>query len=71
MEDVAVYGYVTPLKMKIIVAFALTDTIIKDAEVNLVSPLSPLFCYLILTANRFSRHYIWPIIQQSPILSST
>jgi len=36
MEDVAVYGYVTPLKMKIIVAFALTDTIIKDAEVNLI-----------------------------------
>lgn len=40
MEDVAVYGYVTPLKMKIIIAFALTDTIVKDTEVNLVGLLS-------------------------------
>ncbi|KAK2466186.1 hypothetical protein APHAL10511_001828 [Amanita phalloides] len=36
MEDVAVYGYITPLKVKIIIAFAMTDTIIKDAEVNLI-----------------------------------
>lgn len=43
MEDVAVYGYVTPLKMKIIIAFALTDTIVKDAEVNLVGLLSTSF----------------------------
>ncbi|KAF8640117.1 hypothetical protein AX17_001353 [Amanita inopinata Kibby_2008] len=36
MEDVAVYGYITPLKVKIVLAFALTDTVIKDVEVNLI-----------------------------------
>ena len=69
MEDVAVYGYVTPLKMKIIIAFALTDTIVKDAEVNLVGLLSTPFC-LKPHCDRFSRRCTWPIIQQSPILSS-
>ncbi|KAI0040809.1 Sedlin [Auriscalpium vulgare] len=33
MEEVAVYGYVTPLKVKIVVAFALTDAVIRDADV--------------------------------------
>ncbi|EFI27697.1 trafficking protein particle complex 2 [Coprinopsis cinerea okayama7 len=33
MEDVAVYGYVTPLKVKIILAIALTDAVVKDSEV--------------------------------------
>ncbi|KAJ8454865.1 hypothetical protein ONZ45_g19139 [Pleurotus djamor] len=33
MEDVAVYGYMTPLKVKIILALALTDAIVRDAEV--------------------------------------
>ncbi|TFK28767.1 trafficking protein particle complex 2 [Coprinopsis marcescibilis] len=33
MEDVAVYGYVTPLKVKIILALALTDAVVKDTEV--------------------------------------
>lgn len=36
MEDVAVYGYITPLKVKIILTFAMVDTVIKDAEVNLI-----------------------------------
>ena len=36
LEDVAVYGYITPLKLKIILALGLTDTVIKDAEVNMV-----------------------------------
>ncbi|KAI0326654.1 Sedlin [Cubamyces sp. BRFM 1775] len=33
MEDVAVYGYMTPLKVKIIVALALTDAVVRDADV--------------------------------------
>ncbi|KAH6914934.1 trafficking protein particle complex 2 [Coprinopsis sp. MPI-PUGE-AT-0042] len=36
MEDVAVYGYVTPLKVKIVLALALTDTVVKDAEVTTI-----------------------------------
>jgi trafficking protein particle complex subunit 2 len=44
MEDVAVYGYVTPLKVKIVLALALTDTVVKDAEVTTVS--SPLHMHV-------------------------
>ena len=33
MEDVAVYGYVTPLRVKIILALALTDAVVRDADV--------------------------------------
>ena len=33
MEDVAVYGYLTPLKVKIIIALALTDSVVRDADV--------------------------------------
>ncbi|KAH7887769.1 Sedlin [Phlebopus sp. FC_14] len=35
MDDVAAYGYVTPLKVKIVLAVALTDSIVRDAEVIL------------------------------------
>ncbi|KAF5321598.1 hypothetical protein D9619_000289 [Psilocybe cf. subviscida] len=33
MEDVAVYGYITPLKMKIIIAIPLTDSMVRDADI--------------------------------------
>ncbi|KAI0092033.1 trafficking protein particle complex 2, partial [Irpex rosettiformis] len=33
VEDVAVYGYMTPLKVKIIIALELTDSVIRDADV--------------------------------------
>ncbi|KZW02877.1 Sedlin [Exidia glandulosa HHB12029] len=36
MEDVAVYGFMTPLKLKIVVALALTDTVVRDADVVLI-----------------------------------
>jgi hypothetical protein len=39
MEDVAVYGYITPLKVKIVIALALSDSVVRDAEVNLVGGL--------------------------------
>jgi len=33
MEDVAVYGYITPLKVKIVTAFPLTDSVVRDVEI--------------------------------------
>ena len=40
MEDVAVYGYITPLKVKIILALALSDSVVKDLEIVTVPSLS-------------------------------
>ena len=39
MEDVSVYGYITPLKVKIVLTLALTDGVVKDIEVINVSDL--------------------------------
>ncbi|KAE9410477.1 trafficking protein particle complex 2 [Gymnopus androsaceus JB14] len=36
MEDVAVYGYITPLKVKIVIALALSDSVVRDVEIALV-----------------------------------
>jgi len=36
MEDVAVYGYMTPLRVKIVLALALSDSVVKDAEITLI-----------------------------------
>lgn len=36
MEDVAVYGYVTPLKLKIVLTLGLTDSVVRDADVTMV-----------------------------------
>ncbi|KZP32928.1 Sedlin [Athelia psychrophila] len=33
MEDVAVYGYITTLKTKIVLAIALSDSVVLDAEI--------------------------------------
>ena len=33
VEDVAVYGYMTPLKVKIIIALELSDSLVRDADV--------------------------------------
>lgn len=38
MEDVAVYGYMTPLRVKIVLALALSDSVVKDAEIIMVYP---------------------------------
>ena len=40
MDDIAVYGYITASKMKIILALSLSDTVVKDAEVVNVSSLN-------------------------------
>jgi hypothetical protein len=37
MEDVAVYGYITPLKVKIVLTLALTDSFVKDLDIITVS----------------------------------
>ena len=36
MEDVAVYGYITPLKVKIVLSLGLTDSVVRDADVTMV-----------------------------------
>ena len=40
VEEVAVYGYMTPLKVKIIIAIELTDSVVRDADVIAVSSVS-------------------------------
>jgi hypothetical protein len=32
LEDLAVYGYITPLKVRIVVALPLTDSVVRDTE---------------------------------------
>ena len=39
MDDIAAYGYITPLKVKIVLALPLTDSVVRDAEVIMVCPL--------------------------------
>jgi len=36
MEDVAVYGYITPLKVKIVLTLGLTDSVVRDADVTMI-----------------------------------
>lgn len=43
MDDVAVYGYITASKMKIILALSLSDTVVKDVEVVNVSAPNAFF----------------------------
>lgn len=40
LEDVAVYGYITPLKVKIVIALPLSDSVVRDAEVTMVSNIT-------------------------------
>lgn len=42
MDDVAVYGYITASKMKIILVLSLSDTVVKDVEVVNVSATNTL-----------------------------
>ena len=36
MDNFAVYGYVTPLKVKIVLTIALMDTLVRDADITMV-----------------------------------
>ena len=43
MEDVVVYGYLTPLRVKIILALALTDAVVRDKDITEVRSGVPVF----------------------------
>lgn len=51
MEDVAVYGYITPLKVKIVLALALSDAVVKDVEVIMVRSV-----YSIIRGSTYQSH---------------
>ncbi|KIK30640.1 hypothetical protein PISMIDRAFT_670715 [Pisolithus microcarpus 441] len=36
MDDVAAYGYITPLKVKVVIALALTDSVVRDADIIMI-----------------------------------
>lgn len=36
MENAAVYGYITPLKVKIVLALALSDAVVRDADITTI-----------------------------------
>jgi len=36
MDDFAVYGYITPLRVKIVLTIALTDALVRDADVTMI-----------------------------------
>ena len=59
MEDVVVYGYLTPLRVKIILALALTDAVVRDKDITEVRSAFLLFDTAILTTHvRSSKLYI-------------
>ena len=70
MEDVAVYGYVTPLRMKIVLALALSDTVIRDVDIISVSwHCNSANSSLCNDIHRYSRHCTWRITLRYPTLS--
>lgn len=52
VEDVAVYGYMTPLKVKIIIALELSDAVVRDADVIAVRVALPTACLIPDTSPR-------------------
>ena len=36
MDEAAIYGYITPLKVKIVIMLSLTDSVVRDADVTTV-----------------------------------
>lgn len=82
MEEVAVYGYITPLKVKIILALTLSDAIVRDLDVIAVCfrlriswfPRSPLSVALnsdpMKWRTRYSKLSTLPTTNLYPIPSS-
>lgn len=69
MEDVAVYGYMTPLKVKIVLALALSDNVVRDAEVCMVryrSDVASVPQKVRTSFHRYLEHYTWLTIRQYP-----
>ena len=74
MEDLAVYGYITPTRVKIIIALELADAVVRDADVITASYLccwralpTGLSCNVLVP--RCSKPYTPPTTIRSPILS--
>ena len=70
LEDAAVYGYITPLKVKIVLALPVSDSVIRDAEIITVSDiLSRVLASMntFLSMHRYLGLFIWPIIPLSQI----
>ncbi|KAF8517795.1 Sedlin [Gautieria morchelliformis] len=56
MEDLAVYGFVTPMRLRIVIALALSDAVVRDADVVLIfKALHSAYCRSL--ANPFLRLY--------------
>ncbi|KAJ7068252.1 Sedlin, N-terminal conserved region-domain-containing protein [Mycena amicta] len=53
IEDVAVYGYQTPLKVKIVIAMALSDSVVRDVEVNTIFKALHMAFYYSAISNPF------------------
>ena len=34
MDEAAIYGYITPFKVKIVIMLSLTDAVVRDADVD-------------------------------------
>ena len=66
MEDVAVYGYMTPLKVKIVLALALSDNVVRDAEICMVRYRFGIDhpSEVRISFHRYLKHYTWLIIRQ-------
>ncbi|KAJ8583770.1 Sedlin [Rhizopogon salebrosus TDB-379] len=59
MDDIAAYGYITPLKVKIVLALPLTDSVVRDAEVIMTFKALHL-AYYHASSNPFLRLYNTP-----------
>lgn len=66
MEDVAVYGYMTPLKVKVVLALALSDNVVRDAEICMVRYRFGIVhpSEVRTSFHRYLKHYTWLIIRQ-------
>ncbi|KAF7790092.1 hypothetical protein EIP86_001042 [Pleurotus ostreatoroseus] len=52
VEDVAVYGFMTPLKVKIIIALELSDAVVRDADVITTGQEPLIMSHLLLRDSR-------------------
>jgi len=73
MDDVAVYGYVTPTRIKIIIALELADAVVRDADVITIFKATHT-AYHESVSNPFTRYVGSPEAtgtDPSPLLSPT
>ncbi|KAH9483053.1 Trafficking protein particle complex subunit 2-like protein [Psilocybe cubensis] len=69
LEDVAVYGYITPLKVKIVIALPLSDSVVRDAEVTMIFKALHMAYYSSISNPFLKLHYSMDgSTEQSPLL---